>query len=67
VFNRAPRFEPRAYSKELKNQMIEDSQKKNEEKTQLKERIEMNNIYGGVHGKDREKMIHIIDKRLGLD
>lgn len=33
----------------------------------MKEKLEMNNIYGGVHGSEREKQIRIIDKRLGID
>lgn len=27
----------------------------------------MNNIFGGVHGSEREKMMKYIDKRLGID
>jgi hypothetical protein len=27
----------------------------------------MNNIFGGVHGNEREKMLRFIDKRLGID
>ncbi len=27
----------------------------------------MNNIFGGVHGKERENMIKFIDKKLGID
>lgn len=27
----------------------------------------MNNIFGGVHGKERENMLKFIDKKLGID
>lgn len=47
--------------------MSEDYRRKMEEERGKKERIEMSAIYGGVKNKDREKMVRIIDRSLGLD
>ena len=57
----------RAYSYELRNQMGEDYRRKMEEQRAKKERVEMSAIYGTVKNKDREKMVKIIDRSLGLD
>lgn len=27
----------------------------------------MNNIFGGIHGNERQKMLHFIDKKLGIE
>jgi hypothetical protein len=31
------------------------------------EKMELNNIYGGVNGNEREKILKIIDRGLGID
>lgn len=67
VLSKPQRYEPKAYSNELRNQMQDDSLRKLEETNAKKERIELNNIYGGVHSNERQKMLEIIDKRLGID
>jgi hypothetical protein len=61
ILSKPQRYEPRAYIYDLLNQMQEDSVKKLKEKTSKSERIELNNIYGGVNGNEREKMLKIED------
>ena len=36
--------------------MNETSLRKNEQQAEKKQRLEINNIYGGVHGREREKI-----------
>lgn len=67
VMSKPQRYEPKAYSNELRHQMQDDSLRKLEESNSKKEKIELNNIYGGVHSNERQKMLEIIDKRLGID
>lgn len=51
ILSKPPRYEARAYSHELKNQMKEDNLKRYEELNVSKKKIEINNIFGGVpHG-----------------
>ena len=57
----------RAYSYELRNQMSEDYRRKLEEEHAKKERVEMSAIYGTVKNREREKMVKMIDRSLGLD
>lgn len=49
VMSKPQRYEPKAYSNELRHQMQDDSLRKLEESNSKKEKIELNNIYGGVH------------------
>lgn len=67
VLSKPQRYEPKAYSNELRHQMQDDSLRKLEESNSKKEKVELNNIYGGVHSNERHKMLEIIDKRLGID
>lgn len=50
ILSKPPRYEPKAYSSELRHQMQEDTMRRFEETSAKKEKIELNNIYGGVHG-----------------
>ena len=50
VLSKPPRYEPRAYSNELRSQMQIDSLKKLEEISSKKEKMEISGIFGGIHG-----------------
>jgi hypothetical protein len=52
VFTKVPKDE-KAYSNELKTQMLEYNLKKSTELSDKKEKMNINNILGGVPGNDR--------------
>ena len=67
VLVKPQRYEPRAYSNDLRNQMERDSLRRLEEEREKKGKVEIGGIFGGVHSGERHRMIQIIDKRLGID
>jgi hypothetical protein len=67
VLIKTPRYEPRAYSNDLRNQMERDSLRKLEDEREKHEKVEVGGVIGGVHCGERHRMMQIIDKRLGID
>ena len=59
-------YDPRALSQDLQKQMEHDSIKKRGEKREMKEKVRVEGLLGGVGTGERQKMLKMVDKRLGI-